>query len=272
MLSLLRDHTPFPPVDEALREPNGLLAIGGDLSPERLLDAYRHGIFPWFNADDPILWWSPDPRMVLFPREFKVSRSLRKTLARRDFEVSMDTAFERVMRACAAPRAGQAGTWIHEEMIAAYTALHRMGYAHSVEVWMPGSPAPLQIEVETGRQRANHEDSTISTARNEQASHQGIDDELDLVGGLYGISIGRMFYGESMFSRRTDGSKIALAHLAAQLTRWNFGMIDCQMNTPHLASLGAREIPRAEFIRRLQELVHYNNQESPWEFEHDLFA
>jgi len=232
MLTLLQDGSPFPPVERALRQPNGLLAAGGDLSPARLLDAYRHGIFPWFNEDDPVLWWSPDPRMVLFPAAFKVSRSLRRTLARKHYEVRIDSAFEQVMRACAAPRHGQAGSWIHQEMIAAYTALHRMGYAHSVETWMDG----------------------------------------ELAGGLYGMAIGRMFFGESMFSRRTDASKIALAHLAAQLARWNFGMIDCQMNTAHLASLGAREIPRTEFIGRLQELVNYGNRESPWEFEHDLVA
>jgi len=232
MLTLLQDGSPFPPVERALRQPNGLLAAGGDLSPARLLDAYRHGIFPWFNEDDPVLWWSPDPRMVLFPAAFKVSRSLRRTLARKHYEVRIDSAFEQVMRACAAPRHGQAGSWIHQEMIAAYTALHRMGYAHSVETWMDG----------------------------------------ELAGGLYGMAIGKMFFGESMFSRRTDASKIALAHLAAQLARWNFGMIDCQMNTAHLASLGAREIPRTEFIGRLQELVNYGNRESPWEFEHDLVA
>ena len=232
MLTLLRDNTPFPPVERALREPNGLLAIGGDLSPARLLDAYRHGIFPWFNAEDPILWWSPDPRMVLFPQEFKVARSLRKTLKNGNFEVRTDSAFEQVMRACAAPRRGQPGTWIQEEMVTGYTALHRAGHAHSVETWMEG----------------------------------------ELAGGLYGIAIGRMFYGESMFSNRTDASKIALAHLAAQLARWNFGMIDCQMNTSHLASLGAREIPRTEFVMRMQELINYADRESPWEFEHELIA
>lgn len=252
MLTLLQDHTPFPPVERALREPNGLLALGGDLTPARLLDAYRRGIFPWFGEDDPILWWSPDPRMVLFPQEFKVSRSLRKTLRAGNYAVRTDTAFEQVMRACAAPRPGQDGTWIHEEMIAAYTELHHMGYAHSIEVWMPGidNMNPLQVE----------------------GSQHRIADELELAGGLYGMAIGRMFFGESMFSRRTDASKIALAHLSAQLVRWNFGMIDCQMNTSHLSSLGAREIPRKEFIARLQELVHYANREPPWEFEHDLDA
>lgn len=227
MITLLHHNTPFPPVAQAMRQPNGLLAAGGDLTPARLLDAYRHGIFPWFSAADPILWWSPDPRMVLFPAEFKVSHSLQKTLRRGHYEVHIDSAFEQVMRACASPRKGQDGTWIQEEMIEAYVRLHRLGHAHSFETWMEG----------------------------------------ELVGGLYGIGIGRMFYGESMFSRKTDASKIALAHLAAQLKRWNFGMIDCQMNTPHLASLGAREIARTEFIARLQELIHYPDIAPPWRLD-----
>ncbi|HQS57233.1 MAG: leucyl/phenylalanyl-tRNA--protein transferase [Gallionellales bacterium 35-53-114] len=231
MISLLHHDTPFPPVTQALHQPNGLLAAGGDLMPERLLDAYRQGIFPWFSAGDPILWWSPDPRMVLFPEEFKISKSLRKTLHKGKFEVRTDSAFEQVMRACALPREGQDGTWIQEEIIAAYVRLHKVGLAHSVETWMEG----------------------------------------ELVGGLYGVSLGRMFYGESMFSRKTDASKIALAHLTAQLKRWEFGMIDCQMNTPHLASMGAREISRREFILRLQELIHYPDIES-FRFDHDLFA
>jgi len=256
MIALLHNDTPFPPLARALRDPNGLLAAGASLTPARVLDAYRQGIFPWFNENDPILWWSPDPRMVLFPEEIKISHSLRKTLRNNIFEIRADTAFEQVMRACAAPRSAgtrlrhvtgeaadcgssreaalpapegsatpcQGGTWIHEDMVAAYTALHRMGHAHSVEAWQDG----------------------------------------ELVGGLYGIAIGRMFYGESMFSRRSDASKVALAHLAAQLQRWEFKMIDCQMNTPHLASLGAREISRAEFVRRLQELIHYPDIASPW--------
>ncbi|MGO8754595.1 MAG: leucyl/phenylalanyl-tRNA--protein transferase [Gallionellaceae bacterium] len=232
MITFLQYDSPFPPVERALYKPNGLLAAGGDLTPARLLDAYRHGIFPWFSADDPILWWSPDPRMVLFPAEFRISRSLRKTLRSGVYEIRTDTAFEPVMRQCAAPRAGQNGTWIHEEMISAYTAVHRMGYAHSVEAWTNGA----------------------------------------LAGGLYGMAIGRVFYGESMFSRRSDASKVALAHLTAQLIRWNFGMIDCQMNTMHLASLGAREIPRTEFIQRLQELIHYPDIASPWHFDHHEFA
>ena len=235
---------PFPSVERALRSPNGLLAAGGDLSVPRLLEAYHHGIFPWFNPGEPVLWWSPDPRMVLIPGEFKISRSLTKTLRNTPYEVRCNTAFERVMRNCAAPRGGHHGTWIHEDMIAAYCALHELGYAHSVEVWMPKKLLPLQIEGEL---------------------------ELELVGGLYGISIGRMFYGESMFSNASNASKIALAHLTVQLERWQFGMIDCQMNTPHLTSLGACEIPRSEFIARLRELINY----APvirWQFDADLFV
>ncbi len=230
MIPLLTTTVSFPSVIQALRSPNGLLAAGGDLSVARLLEAYRHGIFPWFSKGEPVLWWSPDPRMVLFPRELKVSHSLRKTLRKRHYEVRIDTSFEQVMRACAAPREGHSGTWIHEEMIAAYSELHHMGHAHSVETWMDG----------------------------------------ELAGGLYGIALGRMFYGESMFSRKTDASKIALAHLCAQLARWNFGMIDCQMNTPHLSSLGAREIPRKEFIARLQDLINCAPV-TAWCFDDDLF-
>ena len=218
-ISLIQNSTPFPPVELALTQPNGLLAVGGDLSPERLLDAYRHGIFPWFNEDDPLLWWSPNPRMVLFPKEFIISHSLRKILRKGNYEIRIDTAFEQVMRNCAAPRKGQAGTWILENIITAYCELHHRGYAHSVETWV----------------------------------------DRELVGGLYGIAIGKMFYGESMFSRKSNASKIAIAHLAKQLELWNFGMIDCQMNTPHLASLGAREIPREEFMQRLQKLINYPN-------------
>jgi len=224
-------NAPFPEVGTALREPNGLLAAGGDLSPERILDAYRHGIFPWFSPGDPVLWWSPDPRMALFPAEFKLSRSLARVIRNGGFELRFDTAFESVMRACAEPRPGQNGTWIQEDMIAAYCALHELGYAHSVETWRDG----------------------------------------ELVGGLYGIAIGRMFYGESMFSREANASKVALAHLARQLERWNFELIDCQMNTPHLASLGAREIPRAEFVARLQELVNCAPVTN-WRFDADLYA
>ncbi len=232
MIVFLQDDSPFPPAELAQQTPNGLLAAGGSLAPARLLDAYRRGIFPWFSVDDPILWWSPDPRMVLFPQEFRISHSLRKTLRSRIFEIRTDTAFEQVMRQCAAPRAGQSGTWIHEDMIAAYIELHRMGHAHSVEAWKDG----------------------------------------ELVGGLYGVAIGRMFFGESMFSRYKNASKVALAHLSAQLLRWNFGTIDCQMNTAHLASLGAREIPRAEFLQHLQELVNYPDIVSPWHFDNHEFV
>ncbi|MDP1706179.1 MAG: leucyl/phenylalanyl-tRNA--protein transferase [Sulfurimicrobium sp.] len=220
----------FPPVVKALREPNGLLAAGGDLSPQSLVVAYRHGIFPWFNPGEPILWWSPDPRMVLFPDELKVSRSLRKTLKKRDYEVRVDTAFKVVMRNCAAPRDGQPGTWISEEMLAAYSRLHEMGLAHSVETWRDG----------------------------------------ELIGGLYGIALGKMFYGESMFSHATDASKIAFVHLVRQLERWNFGMIDCQMKTAHLASLGAREIARAEFVQRLSLLIELPHESGRWQFDDDL--
>jgi leucyl/phenylalanyl-tRNA--protein transferase len=207
----LHSNEPFPPLQQASREYNGLLAAGGDLSVPRLLAAYRRGIFPWFNADEPILWWSPDPRMVLFPAEFKLSRSLKKRLARADYVVRVDTVFTRVMRECAAPRGEQGGTWISETMIAAYTALHEAGHAHSIETWM----------------RSEHGE--------------------ELAGGLYGVALGRVFYGESMFTRQTDASKIALAHLVGWLQAQDFGVIDCQMNTAHLASLGAREISRAEF-------------------------
>ena len=236
MIPWLAGSAPFPPVERALRSPNGLLAAGGELSAPRLLEAYRHGIFPWFNPGEPILWWSPDPRMVLAPGEFKISRSLAKVLRNAAYEVRGDTAFEQVMRGCAAPRAnhksgGHHGTWIHEDMIAAYGALHELGYAHSVEIWIDGH----------------------------------------LAGGLYGVSIGRMFYGESMFSHASNASKIALAHLARQLERWQFKMIDCQMNTPHLASLGAHEIPRSEFITRLQELINCAPV-TRWQFDADLFT
>ena len=216
MISWLESAIAFPPLELALTEPNGLLCAGGDLSPKRILGAYSRGIFPWYSRGEPILWWSPDPRMVLFPSEFKISRSLRKTLRRSDYTVRLDHDFPAVIRACAkARRRGQHGTWITAEMQAAYCTLHELGYAHSVETWV---------------------DET-------------------LVGGLYGLAIGRMFYGESMFSYATDASKIAIAHLAGFLEREGFGLIDCQMNTSHLASLGAREIPRCDFIARLQKLT-----------------
>ncbi len=205
----------FPPLDRALAEPNGLLAAGGDLSAQRLLAAYRRGIFPWYSADEPILWWSPDPRMVLLPQELKISRSLARSLRNAAYQVRLDTAFDAVVAACAtAPREGQAGTWITDEMQQAYRELHRLGHAHSVETWIGG----------------------------------------ELAGGLYGIAIGGAFYGESMFAHARDASKIALAHLCAHLDRRGFGIIDCQMETRHLASLGARAIPRRDFVAQLDRL------------------
>jgi len=217
----------FPQVETALKDPNGLLAMGGDLSLEWLLDAYRHGIFPWFNPGEPILWWSPDPRMVLVPGDIRITRSLAKRMRNAGFELRVDSAFVEVMRACGAPREDVAGTWISEAMVAAYSRLFDAGYAHSVETW-----------------------------------HDGV-----LVGGLYGVAIGRMFYGESMFSREPDASKVALVRLAQQLQQWEFGMIDCQMETAHLSSMGARTMPRAAFVTRLAELVNLPHRPGPWTFD-----
>lgn len=224
MIPWLDPDDPFPPVENALKSPNGLLAAGADLSPARLIEAYSRGIFPWFSDDDPLLWWSPDPRMVLFVDEFHASRSLRRVLRSGRFEVTLDTAFADVMDGCAEPRADDTGTWITEDMHAAYGRLAELGFAHSVEVW----------------------------------------EDADLVGGLYGVAVGRMFFGESMFSRRTDASKVALATLAAQLALWGFPLVDCQMSTNHLASLGAREVPRDEFLRKIRALVTEPPIPSPW--------
>ncbi|MTW10981.1 leucyl/phenylalanyl-tRNA--protein transferase [Pseudoduganella eburnea] len=220
MIPWLDVNTPFPDVSEALTtDAPGLLAAGADLSPKRLLAAYQRGIFPWFSEGQPILWWSTDPRMVLRTADFKISDSLRKTLRKvaRDsrWEVRFDSAFEQVMRACAAPRRDGPGTWISEDIIAGYTGLHRQGYAHSSELWLDG----------------------------------------ELVGGAYGVSIGTMFYGESMFARVTDGSKVALAYLVHFLRLHGVELIDCQQETGHLASLGARPIPRAAFIAHLQKCI-----------------
>jgi leucyl/phenylalanyl-tRNA--protein transferase len=221
---------PFPPVDLALRDPNGLLAAGADLSPARLIDAYARGIFPWFNDDDPVLWWSPDPRMVLAVNEVRVSRSLRRTIRSAKFRMSADTAFSAVVAGCADPRPDQNGTWITQEMASAYARLFAMGYAHSIEAWSGDL----------------------------------------LVGGLYGVALGRMFFGESMFARRSDASKVALVLLARQLARWGFEFIDCQMSTAHLASLGAREISRASFVRQVRQLVREASVPSPWRLDGDL--
>ena len=214
----------FPPVESALREPNGLLAAGGELSPARLLDAYRRGIFPWYSRGEPPLWWSPDPRMVLYCEELKVSRSLAKNLRNKGYEVRVDFAFAKVLKHCAEPRKGVKDTWLGKEMQAAYLSLHEAGHAHSFETWREG----------------------------------------DLVGGLYGVAIGRMFYGESMFSRATDASKVALVRLVGFLKEKGFPLIDCQMKTPLLASLGGREIPRRAFLRQVAGLVNYAEPTGKW--------
>jgi leucyl/phenylalanyl-tRNA--protein transferase len=220
----------FPPAE--LATPEGLLAIGGDLSPDRLLTAYRQGVFPWYSTGQPILWWSPNPRTVLFLDRLKVSRSLRKTLRSRRFQVTMDTCFGAVMEHCAMPRRNQSqpGTWITPEMLRAYIRLHELGYAHSIETW--------------------HGD--------------------DLVGGLYGVALGAAFFGESMFSLRTDASKVALVHLVGQLRRWNFAIVDCQMPSTHLFSLGAEEIDRREFLARLDNALRTPTRRGPWRLEPDL--
>jgi leucyl/phenylalanyl-tRNA--protein transferase len=226
MIPFLPPGAQFPPVERALKRPDGLLAAGVDLSMETLVRAYALGIFPWFNEGDPILWWSPNPRMVLPCAEFHVSKTLRRRLRRRDVRVSLDEAFGAVVTACAQPRDDQGGTWLIPEMQAAYRAMHDAGLAHSVEVWR-------------GAQ---------------------------LVGGLYGVALGRMFFGESMVSRETDGSKIALAWLAAQMIEWDMPLIDCQMATEHLASLGARSIPRRQFTSTVATLVRQAGPRA-WRFD-----
>jgi leucyl/phenylalanyl-tRNA--protein transferase len=215
----------FPDVREALTEPDGLLAIGGDLSVARLINAYRHGIFPWFNAGDPILWWSPDPRTVLRPRGLRVSRSLRKLLRRRAFGVSVDRAFPAVIKACAEPRADDGGTWLVPEMISAYRALHVHGLAHSVEVWQDGT----------------------------------------LAGGLYGVAIGGIFFGESMFTRADNASKVGLVHLCNFLDQRGFTLIDCQVLTAHLLRMGAEQIPREAFVRLVERLRDLPTPRGSWD-------
>lgn len=217
----------FPPVDTAQEDPDGLLAAGGELTLPWLARAYGQGIFPWFSRGEPILWWSPSERMVLLPGQLKVSRSLDKTLRNRAYEVRCDSAFESVIRACAgAPREGQGGTWIVDEMVDAYVALHRAGHAHSFETWMDG----------------------------------------ELVGGLYGVAFGRMFYGESMFHRARDASKIAFVHMARYLEANGFAMIDCQFHTPHLASLGASLVSRQRFVAALAGLVAQPQPPGLWHY------
>ena len=246
MIPWLDSHDPFPPIERALEQPNGLLCAGGDLSLARLLEAYRRGIFPWYSGPEPILWWSPDPRMVLFTDRLKVSRSLAKSIRNKGYEVRIDTAFSAVLEGCAARRPAAAysdpdpdvdyavdeaedgnpgaDTWLGAPMRAAYQALHRAGYAHSFETWRDGS----------------------------------------LVGGLYGVALGRMFFGESMFSLAPDASKVALVALVEILRARGVPFVDCQVRTPLLAALGACEISRREFLRRLSGLVHYAEPQQPW--------
>lgn len=222
----------FPSPNSALDSPNGLLAVSSDLTAEYLLSAYASGIFPWSNPEEPILWWSPDPRLVLLPERIRVTRSLKKNIRNMPYDLRIDTAFESVMRACGAPRANQAGTWISEAYISAYTELHRRGLAHSIEIWMQDT----------------------------------------LVGGLYGVSIGRMFYGESMFSTVKNASKIALAFLAFFLLRHRFVMIDCQVSSPHLLSMGAIEVPRVDFLRLLAIAIQLDAGSVDWRVSDDLLA
>lgn len=214
----------FPPVN--LASPEGLLAIGGDLCSDRLLTAYRHGVFPWYNQGQPIMWWSPDPRAILFLDNLKISHSLRKTLRRNKFQITLDTEFRQVIQACAAPRTQQGipGTWIHPEMIDAYVALHEKGYAHSVECWQEGT----------------------------------------LAGGIYGIALGGAFCGESMFSRVTDASKVALVHLCRQLKSWDFDFIDGQISSPHLTRLGSQDIRRTRFMALLQSALQKPDRKGCW--------
>jgi len=214
----------FPPVDRALREPDGLLAAGGDLSPARLIAAYQRGIFPWYSHGQPILWWCPDPRAVLFPQDFNTSRSLTKTIRNKGFETRLDTSFDSVINKCGSAEIRPGGTWLSPEMQAAYESMHSLGYAHSVETWYEGR----------------------------------------LVGGLYGVAIGRVFFGESMFSLERDASKVALRRLCDELVARDFHMIDCQMATPHLLTLGAQLIPRAQFISQLTEHTVRNDQPGSW--------
>jgi leucyl/phenylalanyl-tRNA--protein transferase len=222
----LPDKHIFPPPD--LAEDSGLLAVGGDLSKSRLISAYSMGIFPWYSEGDPILWWSPDPRLVLFPNELKVSRSLKQIIKKQIFKVTMDTAFESVIKSCAdTHRRHDRGTWITEEMTKAYIRLHHSGFAHSVEVWSEG----------------------------------------ELEGGLYGVSIGSAFFGESMFTRKSNASKVAFVALIRQLITWRFKLVDCQITTSHLTSLGAREIPRSEFIELLKSALTEPTTKGKWKLE-----
>lgn len=215
----------FPTLNRALSVPDGLLAIGGCLSKTRLLRAYRHGVFPWYNPDDPILWWSPDPRLVLFPSKLSISRSLKKTLRKNSVKVTFDKAFDRVINACAEPRKQSRGTWITSDINRAYRELHRLGIAHSVETWCDG----------------------------------------ELVGGLYGVSLGQVFFGESMFHNQTDASKIAFVHLVEWLKAWDYQLIDCQVHTNHLISLGAEEVAREQFKSLLDQYCDVSPHVTAWQ-------
>jgi len=226
-LSQRGDDLHFPPVEFA--SPEGLLAVGGDLRVERLLEAYRHGIFPWYNDDQPILWWSPDPRAVIFPHKLHVSRSLKRTIRVGGFTVTLDTRFRDVMHGCAGPRPQypEGGTWITAEMVKAYVQLHELGYAHSVETWQEGR----------------------------------------LVGGLYGVALGRIFFGESMFTRVPDASKVALVSLVRQLQTWGFRIFDCQQPSRHIKTLGAEDIPRSEFLDHLADALTQSDRRGRWCFD-----
>jgi leucyl/phenylalanyl-tRNA--protein transferase len=230
MIPILGLADDFPPVDRALSEPNGLLAAGGGLSVTRLLHAYARGIFPWFGEGDPVLWWCPDPRLVLPTQAVHISRSLRRHLRRAQYEATLDRAFRDVMQACAAPRRSERTTWLLPPMIRAYQRLHEAGAAHSIEIWEDG----------------------------------------ELAGGLYGVSIGRMFFGESMFSAKPDGSKVALVILAAQLARWGYPMIDCQLRTAHLVTMGATEMERSRFVNEVEALVAQPPAPTPWQLDDDI--
>lgn len=222
------DH--FPDLKHALNEPNGLLAFGGDLSVERLIAAYERGIFPWYSKHEPILWWSPNPRSIIIPNEFKPSRSLRKRIRKNDYKITLDQSFIEVIKSCAAPRKYSAETWITEEMMEAYIQLHQLGIAHSVEAWKDNK----------------------------------------LVGGLYGVSLGKAFFGESMFSTATDASKVSLAWLIEQLKHWKFELIDCQVNSDHMESLGAKEIPREQFLSFLSSHCSGQTRQGKWSFDIQL--
>ncbi len=217
-------YSPFPEVALAEAEPNGLLAVGGDLTPVRLINAYRHGIFPWFSEDEPILWWSPNPRTVLYPENIRISRSLRKTLRKGSFQITFDRAFQQIITACSQPRRDSPGTWLVPEMIDAYVQLFKLNMAHSVEVWQDGQ----------------------------------------LVGGLYGVAIGAVFYGESMFSQVSDSSKVALVHLCTSLLEMGFRLVDCQVYTEHLISLGAEEISRKRFCQHLDNWCTLPGHSGDW--------